>query len=210
MAKSNSKRRKPAKSAASKGPARKPGLFGKITPVRGGIGIVLAGLAVWAVVDYQGAVRGVASFKELVAQGRPSLTRVERMPNDGRSHVPDGSMVGYRADPPTSGAHSLKWTDPGVYSRRQPPERLVHSIEHGMVVIYYETPGEAVMDTLEFWASLFAAEWSGIVVTPKKGLGSEIVLTAWRRRLRLPEFDAASAAAFVDAYRGRGPEQRVR
>ncbi len=42
------------------------------------------------------------------------------------------------------------------------------------------------------------------------GLGSDLVLTAWTKRLRLASFDAPLAAAFVDAYRGRGPEHPVR
>lgn len=210
MAKSKSRRRKPKKSVATKGPARKPGLLGKISPVRAVIGAVLAGLAVWGIAGYLGAGRDAAAFEELVAQGRAALGKVERMPNDGRGHVRDGAILGYRADPPTSGRHSRKWVDPGVYRRRQTPERLVHSIEHGMVVIYYETPDEAAMETLETWAGLFGGMWSGVVLVPKAGLGSEIVLTAWRRRLRMPTFDAAGAASFIDAYRGRGPENRVR
>ena len=35
-------------------------------------------------------------------------------------------------------------------------------------------------------------------------------MTAWRKRLRLKTFDASAAAAFIDAYRGRGPENPVR
>ncbi len=42
------------------------------------------------------------------------------------------------------------------------------------------------------------------------GMGKRVVLVAWTKLLRLRKFDAASAAAFIDAYRGRGPEQRVR
>jgi hypothetical protein len=42
------------------------------------------------------------------------------------------------------------------------------------------------------------------------GIGEEIILTAWTRELRLPKFDAASAAAFADRFRGRRPEHPVR
>jgi len=52
--------------------------------------------------------------------------------------------------------------------------------------------------------------WSGIVATPMPGIGEAVVLTAWRRMLRLDTFDAATAAAFIDAFRGRGPENPVR
>lgn len=39
-------------------------------------------------------------------------------------------------------------------------------------------------------------------------LGESIVLIAWTRRLRLEEFEPAGA--FVDTYRGHGPENPVR
>ena len=54
------------------------------------------------------------------------------------------------------------------------------------------------------------SERDGVVVTKDNALGSRVVLTAWRRRLELNPFDAAAAAAFMDAYRGRGPENAVR
>ena len=37
-----------------------------------------------------------------------------------------------------------------------------------------------------------------------------VVMTAWTKLLRLEAFDEASAAAFIDLFRGRGPENRVR
>ena len=63
---------------------------------------------------------------------------------------------------------------------------------------------------LEDWAGLYTGPWSGVVVTPAPGIGEELVLTAWNQTLRLKPFDAASAAAFVDRFRGRGPEHPVR
>ena len=42
------------------------------------------------------------------------------------------------------------------------------------------------------------------------GLGQSVVLTAWAKRLDLDRFDPAPAAAFIDGYRGRGPENPVR
>ena len=86
----------------------------------------------------------------------------------------------------------------------------MHAAEHGNIVIYYDTPGDAVRQTLDSWTDLYGAQWSGVVVTPAPGLGAAVVLTAWRKVLRLDPFDAAMAAAFVDAYRGRGPEKPVR
>lgn len=47
-------------------------------------------------------------------------------------------------------------------------------------------------------------------MTPRPGLGETIILAAWRRTLTLDPFDGDAAAAFIDAYRGRGPEHLVR
>ena len=88
----------------------------------------------------------------------------------------------------------------------QPPEKLVHSLEHGGVVIYYDQPAPAVLATLKQWAKGHPGKWDGVIVTPLPGLGQGIVLTAWRKRLRLDQFDAARAQVFLDAFLGHGPE----
>ncbi|MBE9079787.1 DUF3105 domain-containing protein [Romeria aff. gracilis LEGE 07310] len=91
----------------------------------------------------------------------------------------------------------------GVYDQEQPQEKLVHSLEHGNIVIYYDEPGEETINE-------FSGPWDGIVVVPKPGLGESIVLTAWTKKLAQPQFDPDAAASFIDEYRGRGPENPVR
>ncbi|UCH75880.1 MAG: DUF3105 domain-containing protein [Rhodospirillales bacterium] len=149
-------------------------------------------------------------FLALAADGMEALGVVERQPASTGGHLVPGQSAGYRDRMPTAGAHDPKWIDPGVYDTAQVSTRLVHSLEHGMIVIYYDTPPEDVFATLESWAGLYGGPWSGLVVVPMPGLGEEIVLTAWERTLELRPFDAARAAAFIDRYRGRGPENPVR
>jgi hypothetical protein len=149
-------------------------------------------------------------FDALAAQGAGALDRMEIERDAGRDHLAPGQPFAYPHRFPTSGPHDPAWTQPGVYEVEQPPTRLVHALEHGNIVIYYDRPGEAVMAQLRDWARLYSGQWDGIVVTPARGLGEEVVLTAWTRRLRLDPFDPAAAAAFIDAFRGRGPENPVR
>ncbi len=149
-------------------------------------------------------------FLVLAAAGMDRLGAVERQPASTGGHLVPGQSPGYRDRMPTAGAHDPKWIDPGVYDRPQIATRLVHSLEHGMIVIYYDSPPEEVFATLQTWAGLYGGPWSGLVVVPMPGLGDEVVLTAWERMLRLKPFDAPTAAAFVDTYRGRGPEHPVR
>jgi hypothetical protein len=111
---------------------------------------------------------------------------------------------------PTSGPHSPRWTETGFYSEPQPPTELVHALEHGNIVIYYDRPGSGALDQLRRWADEYQGQWDGVVVVPSPGLKRSVVLTAWEKRLRLDRFDAEAAAAFLDAFRGRGPEGAMR
>lgn len=99
---------------------------------------------------------------------------------------------------------------PSYYDRPQLSGNLVHALEHGNVVIYYDRPSSEVLQRLESWANRFQDHWAGLIVTPMPGIGEQIILTAWTKELRLAKFDAPSAAAFIDRFRGRGPEHPVR
>lgn len=149
-------------------------------------------------------------FLALAERGKGALSRVKTGFSAGGGHLSPGQAYGYADKFPTSGPHDRVWTDPGFYEVPQPPTRLVHAAEHGNIVIYYDTPAADVLEPLKRWASLYDAQWSGIVITPMSGLGEAIVLTAWNKVLRLERFAAVAAAAFIDAYRGRGPERPVR
>jgi len=167
---------------------------------------VLVGGFFW----WQGQQAG-GNFASLVAQGQPGLqAQVVTHPDSGRGHINLGTSVMYATDPPTSGIHWPNWTNPGFYDRPEPKEKLVHALEHGNVVIYYDQPSTEVLNLIRSWQRRFTGQWDGLVVVPKQGLGQTIELTAWGKFLRLETWDAPLAAAFIDAYRGRGPENPVR
>lgn len=149
-------------------------------------------------------------FASLAEAGKPALEKVVTLPNLGRRHLDIGEGYRYNDTFPTSGPHNQVWVRPGTYSERQLPTMLVHALEHGNIVIYYDRPGDEVMEKLRTWTGTYRGQWDGLVLTPNRGLGKRVVLTAWVKRLELPEFDAAAAAAFIDAFRGRGPENPVR
>lgn len=150
------------------------------------------------------------AFYVYAAAGASVLDKIESTPSQGRAHLTTGQYYRYESAFPTSGPHDPIWTPPGVYDEPQHPTQLVHALEHGNIVIYYDKPGATAVETLKGWADHYDGQWSGLVVTPSSGLGEALVLTAWTKRLELGSFDPAAAAAFIDAYRGRGPENPVR
>lgn len=175
--------------------------------VAGAIALALAaGVGWW----WYAGQQAEDAFLAQARRGEAALGRVVRHDGEGSGHLAPGQSIRYQSDPPTSGVHDPRWVDPGVYTTIQGREKLVHSLEHGMIVIYYDRPAAEVLATLKGWVGLYGAPFSGIVLAPKPGLGNAVILAAWRKTLRLDPFEPDPAAAFIDAYRGRGPEHPVR
>lgn len=149
-------------------------------------------------------------FLALAAAGRDSLAdREVTHRDDGRGHFPPTQSHVYPSRFPTSGRHATIWTNPGFYDTTQRPTMLLHAAEHGNIVIYYDKPDAETLARLKTWTGLYGGRWEGMVATRMPGLRAELVLTAWRKSLRTEQLDA-TAAAFIDTYRGRGPEHPVR
>jgi len=129
----------------------------------------------------------------------PELIGVERPNNDGRGHR---SGATYVSATPTSGAHSSRAPACGVYQTSVEPSLAVHALEHGVVVIWYDPARPELGGDL----AVIANEWdSHVIVSPRAGLDSAIVATAWNR---LKSYDTADPEIdeFIDTYRRRGPE----
>lgn len=144
---------------------------------------------------------------------KKELKGIAFFPEEGRTHVPQGTRVTYKTNPPTSGFHYDKWLPPSVYDEDKAiPELLVHNLEHGNVVIYFDRAKLDVKDNeaLLMLPKKHAGQWDGVVLVNKKGMAQPLILTAWRTSLQLKEYDAGKISAFLDAFLGRGPENPVR
>lgn len=141
-----------------------------------------------------------------------SIPGMERVACTSAAHVREGQQVAYANDPPLGGEHWPSWVAPGFYQAAQPKEKLVHSLEHGHVVIYYN---EAKLSAGELAAvkkltTQYKGQWDGVVAIPRPDSEDAAILTAWEHGLRLAAWDQALVDRFVDAFRGRGPENPVR
>jgi hypothetical protein len=66
----------------------------------------------------------------------------EAVPALGRDHVTDIYGVSYNSNPPTSGSHFAVWAKPGIYDRLISDGYLIHSMEHGYVLLWYDCSKE--------------------------------------------------------------------
>lgn len=61
----------------------------------------------------------------------------EKIEDMGAEHVADISNAQYNSNPPTSGPHFGVWAKKGVYDRVISDGYLIHSMEHGYVIVSY-------------------------------------------------------------------------
>ncbi len=68
----------------------------------------------------------------VVAPGAP-------VEDQGRQHVSPADVISfaYNSNPPTSGPHLPTWVKAGVYQVPQSEGELIHSLEHGYIIISY-------------------------------------------------------------------------
>ena len=81
---------------------------------------------------------------------------VASVPNEGWIHVPEGSAVNYRANPPASGPHYPVWARYQEHTTAVPRPYWVHNLEHGAIVFAYrpDAPAGAVSTLREVYQSL--------------------------------------------------------
>ena len=153
--------------------------------------------------------------ERLPASGDPALlANVTDYPGQSREHVGRSTPINYSTYPPTGGPHYGRTAPAGVYNRSPSAGDIVHTLEHGAVVIYYDEAGltPEIRRSLEEWAAAYTGTWMSILAVPhtRESPESPFVLTAWGHMLRMDEYDPEVVQAFAAEYLGRGPENPVR
>ncbi|MFB6170786.1 MAG: DUF3105 domain-containing protein [Haloarculaceae archaeon] len=142
------------------------------------------------------------------------LQAVQSYPEQPRDHVERGTQLDYDPMPPIGGRHYGTTISDGFYEEPQTLGSLVHSLEHGAVIVYYDpaaiTPEAKA--SLQAYANEHTGTWQSVIVvpTPVDDPQSPYVLTAWRHSLSMDDYDARVVRAFLAEYLGRGPENPVR
>lgn len=145
----------------------------------------------------------------LPAHGDPNLlTGVKSPPDEGREHIWPDHPAEYKTMPPTSGPHFPDPTAPGFYTSRPAFGYLVHSLEHGSVVIYYN-PNKLTKDIESSLRNFVLAHSNpdvGVIAVPDADFKFPFILTAWDKMLEMDKYDSQVVRAFLAEYLNHGPE----
>jgi hypothetical protein len=123
----------------------------------------------------------------------------------GNNHVTGD--VKYDTNPPSGGNHNPTPAPAGIFTAENTPpdSQLVHSLEHGYVVIWYRPDLPSTqLDDLRSLAGRYSKD---VLLVPRASLGQPVAATAWHRRLLCSQTDLQSLESFVTSYRNRGPEK---
>ena len=103
----------------------------------------------------------------------------------------------------------------GVYSTPQNETQVIHNLEHGGIVVWYD-PARLDQDGIDALTQYVNGQTSSglsgrfkFILTPWGGdepLPSPVVATAWRYLLQLETADTAAIDEFARAHYGRSPE----
>lgn len=170
---------------------------------------------------------GIAAVLVLVAAGVIYLNLQNQRPvageqavrTQGNSHVAPGALspVKYNTTPPTSGPHYPGLAPWGISRQPQRYEQVIHNLEDGGVIVYYQCPEgcSQLIDQLTAVLQPYVDQGRKVALLPNdptwtdggprplhEDMGARIAVTSWQRIDKFDEFDADRIRAFIDRYEG--------
>jgi hypothetical protein len=171
--------------------------------------MVIGGITAYAMTRPDPAREAGCGSTQLIGAypGNEDRVHVER--EGGPSGMP--ALSTYPSQPPTSGPHLNRTLPAGVYEN--PPEigQVIHSLEHGAVVIWFSPDAQSpeLERIKNFYADL--TEGDHVIVAPydypdqgeagSLQAGQPIALVAWHRLQTCQQVSLDAVRAFVDRFR---------
>lgn len=201
-----------SKAKVTKGAVAKQGIRAQVAQRRRNQNLILAGVgAVFVVL--------IGLIVYLNVRGSQPVTGETVLASQGNIHIDFGSPspVAYNSTPPTSGPHYGNLVGWGIYQEPQRYEHLVHNLEDGGVVVYYQCPDgcpELVQELTDL-VRPYIDQGRHVVLVPndpnwsingsqplQQDMDARIAITAWQRILKLDEVDSGAIRTFIERYEG--------
>jgi hypothetical protein len=150
---------------------------------------------------------GAVNDSSLTITEYEDMGREHLSPEEEDAFLNGAAPPEYSSSPASSGKHAAQWAPCGVFREELADIYTVHSLEHGAVIIFYRPDlPEQEIGQLEDLVTELATH---IIVMPRTGLTSPIVLAAWGRLGVMEGLDIEAIRGFWLEYAQRGPEPGV-
>ena len=138
--------------------------------------------------------------------GSGTCESVVTLADEGRGHLKPGETPTYTNPVPASGTHNPEPLRPGVFGEPQDVTMIIHSLEHGYVVLYYRQ-GDLPPGQVNELANIAQSDSRKIIVAPYPNLPAKVVLTAWAHTQNCDGVNEQAILSFIAEFRDQGPEQ---
>lgn len=133
--------------------------------------------------------------------------------SEGRDHIEATEAPTYDTEPPSSGGHFDSTANTGVYSSPAPDGNLVHNLEHGHVIIWYD-PAALDGEIIDEVEAFVRENETRAISMPRPTLAEEevpLAYSSWTRTMTCadpttPEDVRAVSEAFFEAFAQQAPE----
>jgi hypothetical protein len=137
-------------------------------------------------------------------------------PIQNSRHVPEGTAISYCTNPPSSGPHYPVWAAYEEFGKPVDAPYLVHSLEHGAVILYYRCETECpeivaelrrLRDTMPVDPSCtdFRTR-SRVILAPSPTLPTKVAAVAWGAVYTAGCAEASTLEPFMREHYAKGPE----
>ena len=128
------------------------------------------------------------------------------VPANATQHVTSPEEVSSRTDPPTGGPHYANSASAGFYEAPIDDGLLMHSLEHGYVIVWFDCAQIDNCQIVENQISDVVTSGPKLIGMPRAGMETPIALTSWDRIERLDGYDESAIRRFIRDNLNRSPE----
>jgi hypothetical protein len=143
----------------------------------------------------------------------------ETHPLEPGAHVPEGTILDASTNPPSSGPHYGIWANFREYDKVIADGYLLHSMEHGAVVLFYDcdpsacvaAPGvlealRAVRDAVPTDPLCDPSIRVRVIIAPRPANDVPVAAAAWGATYKADCVDAPSLGKFITDFYAKAPE----
>jgi hypothetical protein len=153
-------------------------------------------------------------------QAQPIPRTGEDVPIQGASHISVGQPhEPYNSNPPTSGPHYDDPAEAGFYDAAPPDEQLVHNLEHGYVIIWYNCAQlsdsqcsqlkSEIKGVMQSAGNSLITNTPKLIAVPRTEMETQLALTTWGRLDKFDAFDRQRILNFIQVFRDKAPESNA-
>jgi len=132
------------------------------------------------------------------------------------SHLATCSAISYDSNPPSGGSHYGVWAAFQSYDFAVPAGFLVHALEHGAVVFWYNCPEGCAQEVAQASAMIDSLPLDPMcagtstprraILVPSPELDARWAASAWGFLVKADCFDEATLSSFYAEHYAQGPE----